>query len=359
MTDTETTEQTTELEEEISKPKQGFSILPFVVVISLLLALAAGAGTGYMWFTAQQLQSAQTRTISDLNSQIAGLKQTQQQIQTNTASKQSALSQQQQEMTKRLSQIKEKLGRNRYDWAVAEIRYTLRQANMRLQLFKDKETSLIALQLADERLARLAAPALHKVRGVVKEEIAALRAVKEIDLEGVSLNLTALAMQVKQLSIKELGKIKPVEVLKQPLPENSTELAEWKKHADAIWSEMKTLVTIRRSDKKIVPLLGEQESQQIRQALRLKIEIARLALLQNDTQLFSASLQEANDWLAEYFNADQPAVIAITTELQSLSKLQLEPEYPDISRSLAMLEQVKNGMVKQASPAKSKEKKAQ
>ncbi len=331
--------------DDIVKEKSSFPILPIIVVISLLLAILSAAGLGVSWFKNEQQQLEKTQSIQSLKNTVAALQQAQQVNKNVSTAMQASLNKQQQEIAKQLTQITEKLGRNRHDWAVAEIRYTLRQANMRLQLFKDKATALVALKIADTQLAKLADPALHKLRAIVNNEIAALRSVKEIDLEGVSLKLSALAEQVENLEVSVTGRSKTSNPTNFPAVSSDSNLAAWQKHADAVWSELKTLVTIRRTDKKILPLLSEQESQQLRQALGLKIEITRLALLQQNTSLFRASLKAANDWLEEYFNADQAAVVAITKELKSLMKLQLEPEYPDISGSLAMLEQSSGGKV--------------
>jgi len=346
--------------EEVVEKKSGFPFLPIVIIISLILAIAAAAGSGFGWYENQQQQLQQSQSIQSLNNKLQSLQQAQQLHKDSTAVTQATLNKQQQEISQQLEQITEKLGRNRYDWAVAEIRYTLRQANMRLQLFNDKTTALVALQLADAQLAKLADPALYKLRGTLNKEITALQAVKEIDIEGISLKLSALADQVDKLEVSITGRSKESDAAKPPLLSSANELADWQKHADSIWSELKTLVSIRRTDKKILPLLSEQESQQLRQALGLKIEITRLALLQKNTSLFHASLQAANDWLEEYFNADQPAVVAITKELKALMSLQLEPDYPDISRSLAMLEQSQAASVdkKPAKAEKSEKKKA-
>ncbi len=364
MSEEEKTEEQPEIKEEPpieEVAKTGFPILAIVVIISLLLAIAAAAGVGVSWFKNEQQQLQQAQAINSLKNKIASLQQAQQVNKNVSATTQAALNKQQQEISKQLTQITEKLGRNRHDWAVSEIRYTLRQANMRLQLFKDKATALVALQLADSQLAKLADPALYKLRGIVNKEIAALKAVKEIDIEGVSLKLTALSEQVKNLEVSITERSTKSSPTKLPAVTDAGDIAAWQKHADAVWSELKTLVTIRRTDKKILPLLTEQESQHLRQALGLKIEIARLALLQQNTSLFQASLQEAITWLEAYFNAGQPAVVAITKELSSLKTLQLTPDYPDISRSLAKLEQLHadtKTVVKEIPPKKKNKEKA-
>ena len=223
MTDNETTEE--QVVESIDEGKP-FSILPIVVIISLLLALAAAGGAAYVWFNSEQQQTKQSQLFSDLKKQIKSLQQAQQDNRVSSDTINAKLKQQQQSMSTQLEQVTEKLGRKRYDWAVAEIRYTLIQANMRLQLFKDKGTALVALQLADTQLARLADPALHKIRGILNKEIAALRAIKEIDIEGLSLKLSALAGQVKQLSIVDPGRNKQVDTTKAPVVGSKKEIGK-------------------------------------------------------------------------------------------------------------------------------------
>jgi len=327
-------------------------LMPMVVAISLLLAIAASAGTGYIWFYAEKNKASQSHQTTTQNKQLELLERVQQQAKIKNNASQEALRNQQQTISTRLDGISEKLGRNSHDWAVSEIRYTLRQASIRLQLFKDKETALVALKIADKQLAKLADPALHKVRATLNKEIIALASVKTVDVEGISLKLSALSDQVKALSIKRIGQVKQETPTVPVTAEEEPTLVEWKKHADVIWSEMKTLVTIRRTDKKVIPLLSEQESKEIKQALGLKIEITRLALLQGNTTLFQESLKEASTWLNTYFNTEDTAVVTMTTQLKELSELSLEPDFPDISGALSKLETLQN------STAPAKEKKA-
>jgi len=341
---TDSAQNEVKVDEDTVEENPKSALLPIVVTISLLLALAGAAGAGYIWFYTQQEQLVQSQLTTTLNKKIASLEAAQKENQNQNKASQTRLSEQQQLAATRLDKISEKLGRNSHDWAVSEIRYTLRQASTRLQLFKEKETALVALKIADQQLAELADPALHKVRATLNKEIIALSSVKEIDLEGVSLTLSAIKEQVGELSVAQLETVKQ-DTIKRAVPEKEVgTLPEWKKHTDAIWSEMKSLVSIRRTDKKILPLLSEQESRQIKQALGLKIEIARLALLQRNTTLFRTSIKEATSWLNAYFNPEQAAVVAILEKLNAMNALSLEPTFPDISGALSQLETLQNNV---------------
>jgi len=315
------------------------SVAGWIAGLSLVVACAAVAATAYLWLNGQQQQRVVEKEVvqrdEKLHAQLA-----QQQARMN------ALQQAQEKSASlyaqtglRLDEITETLGRDRHEWLMAEIRYTLRLANMRLQLFKDKDSALIALAAADEQIARLADPALHSVRALLSKEISTLRAVTDIDIEGASLAITALTEQVMQLSVRiptreHDVKIEPAEKLES--------IEDWQKHAGAVWNELKTLVSIRRVDKKVTPLLTPDESQLLRQNLRLKLEIARVSLLQRDTGMFHNSLQESHDWIVAYFNTDRADVKAVMNKLDELSALEVNPTYPDISASLNELETIQH-----------------
>jgi len=322
-----------------TKNKQATTVAGWIAGLALVVACAAIAASGYMWMVGQQQQTtALQNTVQRDNKIDAQFDQQASVIESLQQSQITAINRSSQ-TRQRLDALAETLGRDRHEWLLAEIRYTLRLANMRLQLFKDKGSALLALNAADEQVAGLADPTLHNVRALLSKEIAALRAVNDIDVEGISLAITALSDQVMALSIRipERSQLTKTETVNQPeQPE------EWQQHAGVIWDKMKTLVTVRRSDKKVTPLLTPKESHLIRQNLRLKLEIARVSLLQRDTGMFHTSLLDSRDWIAAYFNVDRDDVKAVVNKLDELSALEINPTYPSISGSLSELENVLN-----------------
>jgi len=321
------------------QPSSSSSIAAWVAGLALVVGCIAVAASGYVWVMGQEQKAdAFSQTVqredkiyTQLDKQMSVIEALQRaQIQS---------TRQYSQTRQHLEELTETLGRDRHEWLLAEIRYTLRLANMRLQLFKDKDSALLALNAADEQIAGLADPSLHNVRALLSKEIAALRAVTDIDVEGISLAITALSDQVMALSIRipERSKVVATEPTTQ-----TQELEAWQQHAGAIWDKMKTLVTIRRSDKKVTPLLTPDESHLIRQNLRLKLELARVSLLQRDTGMFHNSLLDSRDWIAAYFNADRDDVKAVINKLDELSALEINPTYPSIAGSLSELDIVIN-----------------
>jgi len=311
-----------------------------LAALALLIAAGSAAASYYLWTQQQGDASAREQAMQDMNARAVSLQEGLQaslaeqntRLEARLKLEQSARA----ELEKNLEQLHTELGRDRHAWTLAEVCYYLRLANTRLLLLADVPSALRGLELADARVKSLASPSLHKLRGLLSDEITALKAVPEVDIEGASLRLIALAKQVEDLPM--LAPSRGDIATRAGAPTAPADIKDWRAHANAIWAEMKTLVTIRRTDRPIDALLAPEQTVFLRHNLRLKLEAARLALLQKDTAVYQASLTEAGEWIVAYFNNDTAAVKALLEQLTVLTALELQPPLPDISRSLAAVE---------------------
>lgn len=320
-----------------SKPSTtGLTGLITLVSLALLLAIASLVGDYYLW-TQQQADVEVRQNILQEIQQV--LRQQDNKLEGRLNAEQAARL----ELEKGFERLHKKLDRDRQAWTLAEVRYYLRLANSRLLLLSDVASALRGLELADAQIKALASPSLHHVRTLLRDEISALKAVPNIDFEGLSLQLMVLAKQLDALPILAPSRedvIADVTVVK-PI-----ESKDWRQHFQSIWSELKTLVTIRRIDRPVAALLSPEQNMFLRDNLRLKFEVARLALLQKNTVVYRQSLHEVSEWLAVYFNKDAVAVKVLLDEVTILSGIELQVALPDISGSLAallMLEQQTKG----------------
>lgn len=328
-------------------PGPGSSMATPLAVLALFVAAASAAGSYYLWTLQQADAMARQQVLQDMNAKAESLQQGLQASLAEQNSKLEARLKLEQDaragLEKNLAQLQTDLGRDRNAWTLAEVRYYLRLANTRLLLLADVASARRALELADARVKSLASPALHKVRALLNDEITALKAVPEVDVEGASLRLIALARQVEDLPM-----LTPTRDARAQanLPAAPADIRDWRAHARAIWAELKTLVTIRRTDRPVDALLAPDQMLFLRHNLRLKLEAARLALLQKDTVVYQASLTEAGEWIAAYFNRDAATVKALLEQLKELATLELQPALPDISRSLAAVEALEEQQAK-------------
>ena len=313
--------------------------------LALLLAIASGAGSYYLWSVQQADAVAREKILQDMNARAASLQQGLQASINEQNTKLDARLKIEQlarvELETSIEQLHTELGRDRHAWTLAEVRYYLRLANTRLLLLADVSSALRGLELADARIKALASPSMHKLRGLLNDEISALKTVPKVDLEGASLRLISLVKQVEDLPILAPSRSAAAksEVAKP------TDIKDWRGHLSAIWAEMKTLVTIRKIDRPVDALLAPEQSIFLRHNLRLKLEAARLALLQKDTAVYQASLTEVAEWIAAYFNPDAAVVKALLTQINDLLIIELQPALPDISRSLSEVEKLEKQVV--------------
>lgn len=233
-----------------------------------------------------------------------------------------------------LEKMNERLGRDRHAWVLAEADYLLQMANRRLLLERDVAGAIAAMTAADQRLAFLNDPLLTPVRAQLSEELQALRALPVVDVDGITLELGALSKGVDDLVLAGA-----------PHEERAAEVAAeavggWRDFVRTVWSDIRSLVIIRRHDAGSLPLITPDQRLLLRQNLRLKLETARLALLRGHGVAYRAALQEADAWVERFYDAESPATVGMREALGRLAAIDVAPPLPDIDQSLHALREI-------------------
>src|SRR4051812_14722454 len=100
-----------------------------------------------------------------------------------------------------LEALYQELSRNRDEWQLAEIEQVLAIASQQLQLAGNVRAALLALQLAEARLARADRPQFVPVRRALARDIERLKALPAIDFPGMSARIGALVAAVDALPL--------------------------------------------------------------------------------------------------------------------------------------------------------------
>lgn len=235
-----------------------------------------------------------------------------------------------------IGRLREQLGAGHGRVQLALVEQLLMLANERVQVGRDVDAAILALEAADARLAELRDPRLFAVREAVARERAALQAVAQPDSVGIALSLSGLIARAPQLGLANQA---PQHFEAQPpapaaLPEDAS---PWVRAWVAVRRALASAFSVRRDDGPPPRLLGDEQTALIRQVLMLRLEGARVALLRRDAASFRDLCAGAADWLDQYYQRGDPAVAAARRELQRLAGLQLQPPLPDISGSLSLL----------------------
>ncbi len=243
-----------------------------------------------------------------------------------------------QEFDGQLADLRAELARfsavDRKSWLLAEAEYLLRLANQRLIMAGDAESAQVLMSSADKILRELDEATLHGARGAVAADLAAVRAVPSVDVEGIYLRLAALVEQADKLVIFQMPDAEP-RLQEAPADDWQGRLEQGYESA---LMKLSDYIVIRRRDVPMQTLMDPQWEGLVRQNLRMLLEQAQVALLSGNQTLYVESLQRSNHWVAQFFETDEAAARAMASEIDQLADLRIAVEMPDISRSLNALD---------------------
>jgi uroporphyrin-III C-methyltransferase len=231
-----------------------------------------------------------------------------------------------------LEALYQDLSRNRDEWQLAEIEQVLAIASQQLQLAGNVRAALLALQLAESRLARADRPQFVPVRRALQRDIERLRATPAVDLPAMTVRLDTLiaAADSLPLAYDERTERTPAKVAPPGAPGNGA-LARF---GAEIWNELKQLVVVRKMSGNEPPLLPPSQAYFVRENLRLRLLNARLSLLTRDEAGYREDLRFAQSWIQRYFDARSRQGSDALAQLKQLSATSISFEMPTIGDSL-------------------------
>lgn len=320
--------------------------LGWLLLLVLLGAAAFGAWRGWLWgvdtleavSTQQELITRLGREVQTLRAQADELSNRQtdlaQAVQRNGQDL-ASLGGRIEESNEAVARLNDTVEGGRARVQLAAVEQLMLMANDRLLLAHDAQSALRALDLADQRLARLGDPRLHAVREALSAERAALTTLVLPDTTGFALTLGDIQKRVATLPLRVHV---PAEFEAKPEPAMAQPEASWLgRMAAAVKRALASIFLLRRDERGQPRLLAPDEAALVGQILELKLEGARLALLARDGLAFHELTVAARAWLARHYELQDADVQFALRELDRLAAQSLAPAPPDISRSLALL----------------------
>jgi uroporphyrin-3 C-methyltransferase len=224
------------------------------------------------------------------------------------------------------------------DWSLAEVEYLLIIASQRILLERDVDTAIVAMEAAELRIRDLGNPDLIPVREQLVADINKLKAVKYVDITGLSIYLADIIERASSLPLKNVILKNSGTQGDQGEINNQTQTGfVWSNFVSTVWRELKGLVVIKHSGETRQALLLPDQEYFLYQNLRLELENARLSVLHRDTDNLRTSVNLLVNWLTDHFNTEDAAVENVIETLGKMSDLNLRPDLPDINSSLETL----------------------
>lgn len=308
------------------------------ILLLIAIALAAGLATLY-WLDARSrigaTQGELARRLRDIEHDAREARSIARQSQEAVREAQVKVAQLEARLAESQSQslaleaLYQELSRNRDEWQLAEIEQVLAIASQQLQLAGNVRAALLALQLAEARLAKADRPQFLPVRRALARDIERLKALPVLDIAAMSSRIDSLvagidslplAFEERSVVIKDSSK--------------STEQGFWSRLGSELWGEVKQLVVVRQVGSNEPPLLPPPQAYFLRENLRLRLLNARLSLLARDEAGYREDLRAAQSWIRRYFDPRSKQAADALAQLKQLSATSISFEMPTISESL-------------------------
>jgi uroporphyrin-3 C-methyltransferase len=222
------------------------------------------------------------------------------------------------------------------EWLWTEAEYLLRLANQKLTLQGDADSALLILSTVDEMLRDSGDATVLGVRDALAGEMLALRNLDYVDVPGLYVRMNNLLPLVDQLSLRNTLVQNYSDQLSAQ--QGATLSADTGFGARAL-ELLGSIFVWQEWDVAPEALLPPQQEATLKQNLRLMLEQAQLALLMAEQEVYRSSLEKGRDWMTRYFAIDAGAGRTLGQELESLAAATVATSRPDISGSLALLQQ--------------------
>ncbi len=332
-----------------------------VVVLGILLAAQAFYSKNQV-FRLREEMARRLQQGDSLNGQTSQLAKSVQETAKEIQLKVGVLENRQQEAQAQqlaLEQLYQDMSKNRDEWALAEIEQVLSTASQQLQLAGNVPGALIALQNADRSLSRSDKPQFITIRRAIAKDIDRLKALPNVDSVGLAVRLDNVIAQVDGLPMMSDAKPTPPapaerkaaapakpkakgtgkEAAPAPAAEDQDSWSNriknvWQEWSSDMWSEVSTLIRVRRVDTPDAIMLAPEEAYFVRENLKLRLLNARMALLSRNEAAFRADLLAAQETLAKYFDTKTSQTKTAQQMLRQLQGSNLSIEMPTLADSL-------------------------
>lgn len=231
----------------------------------------------------------------------------------------------------------------RTDWYLSEAAYLARLASQRLQTERSTKNPLALLHKVDSILVEIDDGGILAVRAAIAADITALRLAGEIDIEGIVLELNALAVQIDELPMIQLSvnssasnQYSDDNGLANLVVDESLS-QRWSALIDEFTQSLGQLVQVKQRLQPIERVLSASEESVVRNNLRLLLQQAANAALREQQSIYDLSLKRAQQWLTQYFQMNS-SVEVVKDRLIKLSVEQVVQELPLIDGSVNALE---------------------
>ena len=225
------------------------------------------------------------------------------------------------------------------DWLFSEADFLLNNALRKLVLDNDVDTAVSLLKLADETLAKVNNSQSAAIRSAINQDLKQLLSVAGVDQNAVMQKLSQLANTVDELPVLDVNFGDDQNATKL-----SDSLSDWAENAEkSATSFLNHFIRIspkHGADRK--ELLAPNQDIYLRENIRLRLQLAIMAVPRQQNELYKQSLEAVASWIRSYFDTNAEVTQSFLKSVDQLSELSIYVDVPSQLQSLSMLDKYLN-----------------
>ena len=225
------------------------------------------------------------------------------------------------------------------DWLFSEADFLLNNALRKLVLDNDVDTAVSLLKLADETLAKVNNSQSAAIRSAINQDLKQLLSVTGVDQNAVMQKLSQLANTVDELPVLDVNFGDDQNATKL-----SDSLSDWAENAEkSATSFLNHFIRIspkHGADRK--ELLAPNQDIYLRENIRLRLQLAIMAVPRQQNELYKQSLEAVASWIRSYFDTNAEVTQSFLKSVDELSELSIYVDVPSQLQSLNMLDKYLN-----------------
>ena len=225
------------------------------------------------------------------------------------------------------------------DWLFSESDFLLNNALRKLVLDNDVDTAVSLLKLADETLAKVNNSQSAAIRSAINQDLKQLLSVAGVDQNAVMQKLSQLANTVDELPVLDVNFGDDQNATKL-----SDSLSDWAENAEkSATSFLNHFIRIspkHGADRK--ELLAPNQDIYLRENIRLRLQLAIMAVPRQQNELYKQSLEAVASWIRSYFDTNAEVTQSFLKSVDELSEVSIYVDVPSQLQSLSILDKYLN-----------------
>ena len=224
-------------------------------------------------------------------------------------------------------------------WSIREAEFLLSLANRKLNLEKDIPSSIALIEDVDFSIVASGLQNVIPLRESLSRALSSLRAVEQIDYEGIFIQIESLKSAAEEIEVKGL-EISKIPVSESEVTTNLGDIEYSTLGLNSLVTFLSNIFVWREWDRSADLILMTDERTIAKQRLYTLLEQAQQGLISQNGIVFKQSLKKAEELFAMLGAENSVLGGALKAELDDLVTVNIDPELPSLDEPLQLMNQL-------------------